>query len=41
MADLEAKLTTLRPDLLPRAGDYEQALRAGMGEPHDAPVAAE
>jgi hypothetical protein len=41
MADLESKLSTLRPDLLPRAGDYEQALRAGMGEPHDTPVAAE
>jgi DNA-binding transcriptional MerR regulator len=41
MADLEAKLTQMRPDLLPRAGDYEQVLRAGMGEPHDTPVAAE
>jgi DNA-binding transcriptional MerR regulator len=41
MADLEAKLTVMRPDLLPRAGDYEQVLRAGLNEPHDTPVAAE
>ena len=41
MADLEAKLTRMRPDLLPRAGDYEQVLRAGLNEPHDTPVAAE
>jgi DNA-binding transcriptional MerR regulator len=38
VADLEAKLATVRPDLLPRAGDYEQVLRAGLNE-H--PAAAE
>lgn len=36
VAQLEAKLTTLRPDLLPRAGDYEQVLRAGLNEHHAA-----
>ena len=36
VAGLEAKLATIRPDLLPRAGDYEQVLRAGMGEHHAA-----
>ncbi|HET9159366.1 MAG TPA: MerR family DNA-binding transcriptional regulator [Caulobacteraceae bacterium] len=35
---LETHLATVRPDLLPRAGDYEQVLRAGLNE-H--PAAAE
>jgi DNA-binding transcriptional MerR regulator len=38
VADLEAKLATINPDLLPRAEDYEQVLRAGLNE-H--PAAAE
>jgi DNA-binding transcriptional MerR regulator len=41
VAGLESKLSTLRPDLLPRASDYEQVLRAGLNEPHETPVAAE
>lgn len=32
VAGLEAKLAEVRPDLLPRAGDYEQAMRAGLNE---------
>ena len=35
MASMEAKLAEIRPDLLPRAGDYEQVLRAGLD--HDGP----
>lgn len=31
---LEAQLAETRPDLLPRAGDYEQVLRAGLNEHH-------
>lgn len=38
VAGLEAKLADLRPDLLPRAGDYEQVMRSGLNE-H--PAAAE
>jgi DNA-binding transcriptional MerR regulator len=38
VANLETQLATVRPDLLPRAGDYEQVLRAGLNE-H--PAAAE
>jgi DNA-binding transcriptional MerR regulator len=41
VAGLESKLAEVRPDLLPRASDYEQVLRAGLNEPHEAPVAAE
>ncbi|CAN5328158.1 MerR family DNA-binding transcriptional regulator [soil metagenome] len=36
---LEAQLAETRPDLLPRAGDYEQVLRAGLEEHHDTHVA--
>jgi DNA-binding transcriptional MerR regulator len=38
VAGLEAKLADIRPDLLPRAGDYEQVMRSGLNE-H--PAAAE
>ena len=38
LAGLESKLATLRPDLLPKAGDYEQVMRSGLNE-H--PAAAE
>jgi DNA-binding transcriptional MerR regulator len=38
VADLETKLASVAPDLLPRAGDYEQVLRTGLNE-H--PAAAE
>lgn len=40
VATLEEKLASTRPDLLPQAGDYEQVLRAGLNEHHDAPAAA-
>jgi DNA-binding transcriptional MerR regulator len=33
---LETRLGQVRPDLLPRAGDYDQVLRKGL-EPHDHP----
>jgi hypothetical protein len=36
VTDLETKLASVRPDLLPRAGDYEQVLRTGLNEHHAA-----
>jgi len=35
-AEIEARLGEVRPDLLPRAGDYDQVLRKGL-EPRDQP----
>lgn len=34
---LEARLAEVRPDLLPRAADYESVLRERLGEGEDAP----
>lgn len=39
VAGMEAKLAEVRPDLLPRAEDYDQVLRARLDEP--ASIAAE
>ena len=33
VAGMEAKLAEVRPDLLPRAADYDQVLRARLDEP--------
>jgi len=33
VATMESKLAEVRPDLLPRAADYDQVLRAGLDEP--------